>query len=68
MWFLLVIEMETFGFLIWRSLDLSLKSMIISIMWLFVIGGYRVDVYLGGKHYFESVNAARDNEAVLGGV
>lgn len=34
----------------------------------FVIGGYPVDVYLGGKYYLETVNAARNHEVVLGGV
>lgn len=34
----------------------------------FVIGGYPADVYLGGKLYLETVNAARDYEVDLGGV
>lgn len=34
----------------------------------FVIGGYPVDVCLGGKYYPENVNAAQSHEIVLGGV
>lgn len=33
----------------------------------FVIGGYTADVYLGGKYYLETVNAAQNHEVGLGG-
>lgn len=62
--FALVVKMETFRFrgLLFIPLVCDYFNFVA-----FVIGGYPVDVYLGGKYYPETVNAARNHEVVLGG-
>lgn len=63
--FVLVIQMETFWFrdLLFIPSVYDYFNFAAS-----VIGGYPVDVYLGGKHYLETANAAQNHGVVLGGV
>lgn len=63
-WFAFVVKMETFRFrgLLFIPLVCDYFNFVA-----FVIGGYPVDVYLGGQYYPETVNAAWNHEVVLCG-